>query len=177
MNIDTNKLKTGVTAAVALVAVGFGAYWYSASVHKPPIVSVSQSGAGVPANTGFGIPLATLTEAAPGLGAVFGPLEGPADAATLRVAFDPSVDGRGREVTLHGDTLMLPVTFGRDGQIPQRITITYRDGDVASVRYQGKSAGGSTFSVVRPEPEELADATLDAMPDVLDEEEDATAIE
>ena len=33
------------------------------------------------------------------------------------------------------------------------------------------------FWLVRPEPEELADATLDAMPDVLDEEEDATAIE
>jgi len=107
--------------------------------------------------------MATLAAAAPGVPVSFGSLVTAQEGGTLRLTFHATVDGRGRDVTLLGrevtladDTLMLPITFGRDSLVPRRITINYRDGKVATVRYQGSSSGGTTFQVVRRESEDLA---------------------
>lgn len=155
MNIDTPRIKRTAGVVIAIALVGVATYWYSASVHKPPIATVSQTGKGVPVSSSFGIPLATLTAAAPHVAVSFGWLDAPQEGSAFNLTFDPRVDGRGREVALVGDKLLLPVTFGRDSLVPERITITYRNGEVATVRYQGKSRSSSTFQVVRSEPEDL----------------------
>ncbi|MCC5859912.1 MAG: hypothetical protein JJT90_17275 [Ectothiorhodospiraceae bacterium] len=161
MNVDMKQIKLGAVAVAAVIVVGLGAHWYGASSHKPQIVSVVQAGAGLPSGSGFGVPLATLTQAAPGVAVSFGPLEGPATSGALKLRFDHTVEVQNREVHLINGELQLPVRFGRDNEVPQRITLTYRDGNLATVRYNGKS-GGMTFNV-RQEllAEALADETND----------------
>ncbi len=146
MKIDMQQIKLGAGVLAAVAVVGVGAYWYSASTHKPHIVTISQSGTGVTSGAVFGVPLSTLTLAAPGVPVSFGPLEGHPDVGAVNLKFDAGVDGTGREVTMVNGDLLLPVTFGRNSQVPERITVTYRNNNLNSVRYQGKS-GGVTFNV------------------------------
>ncbi len=151
----------GAGAVAAIILVGLGAHWYGASTNKPQIVPVVQAGAGIPSGSGFGVPLTTLTQAAPGVAVSFGPLEGPATSGAVKLRFDHTVDVQNREVHLINGELQLPVRFGRDNEVPQRITLTYRDGNLATVRYNGKS-GGVTFNVRQ---ELLAEAPADETTD------------
>lgn len=160
MKFDLQKIKLYAGVAAAVAVVGAGAYWYSASAHSPKIATVSQNACGVPATAAsFGIPLATMAATAAAVPVSFGPIEAPEAGGLVNLKFDPSVDGRGREVTMIGDTLLLPVTFGRGDQVPERITVTCRDGSVATVRYQGSSRAGSTFNVVHQQMAEAPAAT------------------
>jgi hypothetical protein len=158
--MDKAKAQTIGIALAAAVVVGAGSYWWAARAHTPPIVAISQTACGIPAvSASFGVPLATLRESAPRIGVSFGPIEAPQAGGPLRLMFDPAADGRGREVKLIGETLHLPVAFGRDDARPERITITCRDGQLANVRYQAGTRSSATFNVVREDIARLLEGT------------------
>ncbi|MCP1674837.1 hypothetical protein J2T57_001975 [Natronocella acetinitrilica] len=157
MGIDMQQIKLGGVAVAMTLAVGLGGYWYGASSHKPEIVPVVKTGAGLPAGSGFGIPLITLTSAAPGVPVRFGPLDAESTGSLVNLQFSTKVDGRGREVALVNGDLMLPVRFGRNDEVPKQISIAYRNGSPATVRYTGRQ-GGATFNIIE---ELLVQATTD----------------
>jgi len=143
------KIKEAAKIVAVAAVVGAGAYWYSASAHSPEIVTISQTACGVPSTSAsFGVPIATLAEHAPGVPFSFGPIEAPEGGGAITIRFDPSADGKGREVTMAGDTLHLPVAYGRSSALPERVVVTCRDGEIATVRYSGSGERSVSFSVV-----------------------------
>jgi hypothetical protein len=146
--MDMEKLKLYGGAAAAAIVIAFGAYSYAAWSTAPEVVRISNVGCGTQAGGGaFGVPLQMVKLAAPALAVSYGPVELPATGSAVRIAFDPSVDGSGREVHLVDDTLRLPTTFGRD-VTPERVRITCRDGQIQTVRFE-RQRQNSTFNVVR----------------------------
>ena len=172
IRFDTNKLKLAGYAALAVVVAGVGGYAWARSVHKPAIVEVSQTACGVPATTAaFGVPLQTALRSGGGVPFGLGPIEVPQGGGPIRLTFDPAADGKGREVRMVDGALHLPIAFGRDNRAPERITLTCRDGALASVRYQGRDRRGSTFNVIREE------ATAAVAPGAYDRLDGAAAVE
>lgn len=155
--MDMQKIKLAGYSAAAVVIGGAVGYYWSQSVHEPKIVQVTRTACGVPAGSGsFGVPLQTVLASSPQLPFGIGPFEAPDGGGLVRLVFDPDVDGRGREVRMVDGTLLLPTGFGRDNQMPQRITITCRDGAIASVRYQRDRRASATFNVLREEATAMA---------------------
>jgi hypothetical protein len=171
--MDMNSIKYGAAAVVAVAIAAGAGYWWSARVHSPPMVQVASTTCGVPAAMArFDLPLQTAVQAVGDRSIVIGPVDMPQGGGLVNLRFDRSVDGRAREVTMLDSTLNLPIAFGRDGDLPERITLTCRDGKLNSVRYQSARRTGSTFTVVHEqtaamvpeiapeEPVEAADAAL-----------------
>ena len=150
--MDTSRIKLGACAAVAVLAAGGIGYWWAQSTYEPRIVEVSNTACGVPTATArFGVPLQTAVASMGNLPFGVGPVELPQGGGLVSLTFDPATDGKGREVRMVGNNLYLPTAFGRNNQIPERITISCRDGAVGIVRYQGGSRTSSTFNVIREE--------------------------
>ena len=162
--IKTEQLKLAGYAALAVVVAGAGGYVWARTVHKPEIVEVSQTACGVPPATArFGVPLQTAMTSIGNRPFAVGPIEVPQGGGVVQLTFNAANDGKGREVKMVDGNLQLPVAFGRDDSRPERITITCRDGTIASVRYQGSNRRSATFNVIREEatamaPEEQAEA-------------------
>ena len=137
-------------AAVAALLSGAGGYYWARSVHKPALVEVSRTACGLPlATTSLKVPLETALAASGNLGFGLGPLEIPDGGGVISLRFDPAIDVGSREVRLVDDVLHLPTGFGRDKRSPTRITISCRNGAIASVRYQGDRRTSTSFNVVR----------------------------
>lgn len=150
--MDMTSIKYGAAAVVAVAIAAGAGYWWSARVHSPPMVQVASTTCGVPAATArFDLPLQTAVQAVGDRSIVIGPVDMPQGGGLVSLRFDRSVDGRGREVTLRDGILHLPVAFGRDNDMPERITLTCRDSRINSVRYQSARRTGSTFNVVHEE--------------------------
>ncbi len=152
--MDMEKLrsmKTKAGIAAALVVVAGGSYAVASWMSQPEVVAVSGTGCGnIAATANFGVPLRTVDMAAPAVQVSYGPVEYPSAGGPFRLAFDKQVDGREREVVMVGDTLRLPMTFGRDNASPKQIRITCRDNAITTVRYaRGRTA--TTFNVTRQE--------------------------
>ncbi len=157
--MDMQKIKQAGIAVAAVVVGGAAGYYWSQSVHEPEIVEVVRTACGVPAaSASFGVPLRTAMESGKRLPFGVGPFETADSGGLVRLVFDPAVDGRGREVRMVDGTLHLPTAFGRDNQTPERITITCRDGAIASVRYQRDRRSSTTFNVLREEVTAMAPA-------------------
>lgn len=155
--MDMQKIKTAGIAVAAVVVGGAVGYYWSQSVHEPEIVEVVRTACGVPAaSASFGVPLQTALQSGKKLPFGVGPFETADSGGLVRLVFDPAVDGRGREVRMIDGTLHLPTAFGRDSQTPERITITCRDGTIASVRYQRDRRSSTTFNVLREERTAMA---------------------
>ena len=148
--MDTSKIKFGGYAAVAVLVAGGIGYWWAQSTYQPRIVEVSNTACGVPTATArFGVPLQTAMASMGSVPFGVGPVELPQGGGLVNLTFDPAADGKGREVRMVGNSLHLPTAFGRNNQIPERITISCRDGAVGTVRYQGGNRTSTTFNVIR----------------------------
>jgi hypothetical protein len=155
--MDMQKMKIGAGMVAGAIIIAGASYAFATWMTKPELVAVSSSGCGsIGAAGNFGVPLSTVGFAAPGLAASFGPVDYPSAGGAVRFAFDRQVDGKGREVVLAGDTLRLPMTFGRDNLSPERISVSCRNGQIATVRYN-RGRTGTTFNVVRQELSEATD--------------------
>lgn len=142
------KFKRASVMLVGAAVLGSGGYWYGSSSATPKMVAVSQTGCGTAATSGtFSVPLETIKRGAPKITASYGPMEIPAE-SLVQFKFDPNADGKLREISLVGDALHLPVTFGSGGAVPERIRVNCRDGAIATIRYESGSRS-QTFSVVR----------------------------
>lgn len=157
--MDRSKINLWSTAALAAVLAGGIGYWWSASVHEPELVEVTSTACGVaPATARFDVPLQTAVQAIGQRSFIIGPVDMPQAGGILHLRFDGAVDGKGREVRLVDGTLHLPTTFGRDNLMPERVTLTCRDGAISSVRYQADRRSGTTFTIVHEETAALAPA-------------------
>ena len=149
--IKSMNMKTKTIAAAALIVVATAGYAAASWVRSPEVVAVSSMGcANAATATSFGVPLRTVGSAAPGVPLSFGPLDYESAGGLIRLAFDGQSDGRGREIVMAGDSLLLPTTFGRDKVSPKEIRITCRDGAITTVRYN-RGRTSTTFNVTRQE--------------------------
>lgn len=152
--MDMQRVKTIGGAAVGAVVLAVGGYFYGTSSASPELVAVSSVGCGATAGTGnFDVPLITVTTGAPTMTVSYGLLDLPSASKAVRLSFDRNVDGKGNEVALIGDTLHLPLTFGRNDATPTSIRISCRDSAINSVRFQ-RDRANATFNVVRQEVSE-----------------------
>lgn len=159
--MDTQKMKLGAGLVAGAIALAVGGYAAGSWMTKPELVAVTSTGCGSIETAGsFGLPLRTVGLSAPAIAVSFGPVDYPTGGGGIRLAFERQVEGGGREVVLVGDTLRLPMTFGRDNLSPERITVTCRNGDIATVRYN-RGRSGTTFNVVR---QEISEAGEEAQP-------------
>ena len=148
--MKTDRIKFLVYAAAAVLVAGFAGYTWAKWTHEPPLVEITRTACGVPTTTAsFRLPLQTALEAGQNAPLALGPVDMPDGGGLITLRFDPSVDGRGREVRMLDDVLYLPTAFGRGAELPQRITITCRDGMPASIRYQGDRRNAMTYTVLR----------------------------
>lgn len=153
--MDMKRVKTIGGAAVGAIVLAIGGYFYGTTSATPELVTVSNLGCGSPAGSAnFDVPLITVTTGAPTMSVSYGVLDLPATNKAVRLTFDRAVDGKGNEVALIGDTLHLPLTFGRNDATPTTIRISCRDGAITSVRYQ-RDRANATFNVVRQTVSEI----------------------
>jgi hypothetical protein len=172
MNLNRIKMVSAVVAAVAVAgAVGYqGARW----AHAPKLLEVAEAACGVPpATAAFAFPLEGALRSSGSLPIAVGPIDMPGGGGLITLRFDPTVDGGARDVRMIEDVIYLPTGYGRDAQIPDRITITCRDGGIASVRYRNDRRGGATFNVLR---EQAAAMISDASEPSGDAAEDAAPV-
>ncbi len=142
------KVAAGLTLTIA-VAFG-GGYAWARMVSQPEIVEIGSIACGVPPLTAsFGVPLQAVLAAVGDLPFGVGPVDVPEGGGRVYLLFDPTADGKRRDVRLVDATLHLPTLFGQDEVAPKQITINCRDGLLGSVRYQGTDRETATFSVVR----------------------------
>ncbi len=154
--MDMTKLKMIGGAAAGAVVLAFAGYYYGTSSATPELVAVTNVGCGAATGSGrFEVPLQTVSLAAPTMSVSYGELDLSGIERKLRLNFDRNVDGSGSEVLLIGDTLHLPMTFGRNNTIPSAIRINCRDGQLAGIRYQ-RDRANTTFDVVH---QTISDAT------------------
>lgn len=145
--LSTNLRLAGYVAlAVALAAVG--GYAWARTVHMPQIVDIGSTACGVPeTSTRFGVPLEAVMRVSGGVPFSVGPLAVPEGGGPLSLSFEPDLDGLAEEVRLEAATLHLPTSFGEDRQLPERITLHCRDGDLGSVRYQSHGRASTVFKI------------------------------
>jgi hypothetical protein len=163
----------GALVVTAAIAGGVGYQWARWSF-EPKLIQVTETACGVPpATTAFAIPLEGVLRSLGNLPMAVGPLDIPAGGGLVTLRFDPTVDGRGREVRMIEDVVHLPTGYGRNAQIPDHITLTCRDGAIASVRYRNDGRGSATFNVLR---EQAAAMMSDASEPSGDAAEDAAPV-
>lgn len=160
----TARVRTlGTTLAAAAVAGGAGYLWAQWS-YQPKLVEVQQTACGIPPSTAsFAVPLEAALRSGGELPIAVGPIDIPDGGGFVVLRFDPAVDGRGRDVRMIDELLVLPTAYGRDATLPERITVTCRDGAIASVRYQSGRRGGSIFSVLHERAAAMAGDEADVV--------------
>jgi hypothetical protein len=147
--ISANLKLAGYLAVAAALAAG-GGYAWARTVHRPQIVEVGSTACGVPeTSSSFGVPLEVVMRVSGGMPFSVGPLEVPEGGGPLSLSFEPGLDGAAEEVRLDGATLHLPTRFGEDRQLPERITLHCREGDLGAVRYQSSGRASTVFKVLR----------------------------
>jgi hypothetical protein len=161
MPMTAERRRTAVALCVAGLGLTVGAAAYVVSFHltAPRTVPITLAGC-----LGFGvatveIPLEALhvgTSALPiSFGPIsFGPIELPGGGGAIHLHFhavaSPSgdgVQGAQGEVVRSGDMVILPLTFGRDGALPDRIDLKCRDGKLTGIRYR-REGNSQTFRVI-----------------------------
>lgn len=145
--ISANRKLAGYVAVAAALAAG-GGYAWARTVHMPQIVDIGSTACGVPESSPrFGVPLEVMVRVSGGVPFSVGPLEVPERGGPLSLSFEPGLDGLAEEVRLEGATLHLPTHFGQDQQLPERITLHCREGDLGSVRYQSNGRASTVFKI------------------------------
>jgi hypothetical protein len=151
--ICTNLKLAGYLAVAAVLAAG-GGYAWARTVHMPQIVDIGSTACGLPESSpSFGVPLEAVIRVSGGVPFSVGPVAVPEGGGPLSLRFDPELDGLAEEVRLEGTTLHLPTSFGDDRQLPQRITLHCREGDIGSVRYHSNGRASAVFKVLRSAPD------------------------
>jgi hypothetical protein len=163
--MNTAKIKTwALVIGVGAVAIA-GTWLYSSSALTPAVAQVASSGCGPDDPATFGVPLELLAETAGGVVFEAGPFATADLPGPLRIVFDPAMSGTEREITMLGDTIALPTTYGRSAAVPERINITCKDGAITTVRYTGGRSSATNFNVTLAEA-----AVIEAVPGVVEED-------
>lgn len=172
--MNLNRIKTvGALVVAAAVAGGIGYQW-ARWTYQPKLIQVTESACGIPpATAAFAIPLQGAMQTI-GLPIAVGPIDVPGGGGFITLRFDPTVDGRAREVQMIEDTVYLPTAYGHNAQVPDQITITCRDGAIASVRYRNDRRGSATFNVLREQAAAMVSDAPAPAPNAADPAESAT---
>ncbi len=128
----------GLTTLLAgLAALGVaGTAGYLAGRSEPaPEVGISAISCGIPGAEGFTIPLALLSDAEARVPVLVGPVEVRGAGAPVLLRFVPPRDLDPAGILQRDGVLHLPSRLA-DGSVPEAITLSCRDGAIASVLYQ-----------------------------------------
>jgi hypothetical protein len=157
MPMSAGKRRFSATFCVAGLGLTAGAAAYLVSFHltAPRTVPITLAGC-----LGFGvatveIPLESLHAGASAVPISFGPIELPGAGGPIRLHFHPAGspsgatdrDGGRDEVFRSGDMVILPLTFGHDRTLPDRIDLKCLNGELAAIRYRHED-DSQTFRVV-----------------------------
>lgn len=173
--MNLNRIKTvGALVVAAAIAGGVGYQW-ARWTYQPKLIQVTETACGIPpATAAFAIPLEGAMQSIGGLPIAVGPIEIPEGGGLITLQFDPTVDGQAREVQMIEGIVYLPTAYGRNAQIPDQITITCRDGAIASVRYRNDRRGGATFNVLREQAAAMVSDASEPAGEAADQAEPAT---
>jgi len=133
------------------LAAGVAAYFVSFHLSAPRTVPVTLAGC-----LGYGvatveIPLESLHAGVSAVPISFGPIDLAVAGGPIRLHFHPAAapfgNGGRYEVSRSGDMVILPLTFGDDRTLPDRIDLKCLNGELTSIRYRHES-DSQTFRVV-----------------------------
>jgi hypothetical protein len=157
MPMSAGKRRFSAAFCVAGLGLAAGAAAYLISFHMtaPSTVPITLAGC-----LGFGvatveIPLESLHAGTSAVPISFGPIELPGAGGAIRLHFHPAAspsgvggrDGGREEVFRSGDMVILPLTFGHDRTLPDRIDLKCLNGELTSIRYRHEDHS-QTFRVV-----------------------------
>ncbi len=157
MPMSTGKRRFSTAFCIAGVGLAAGAAAYLVSFHltAPRTVPITLAGC-----LGFGvatveIPLESLHAGTSAVPISFGPIELPGAGGPVRLHFHPAAlpsgtggrDGGRDEVFRSGDMVILPLTFGHDRTLPDRIDLKCLNGELTAIRYR-HGDDSQTFRVV-----------------------------
>ncbi len=150
---SAEKRRASVAFCVAGLGLAAGAAAYFVSFHltAPRTVPITLAGC-----LGFGmatveIPLESLHAGTSVIPISFGPIDLPGAGGAIRLHFHPAASQTGNdsreEVLRSGDMVILPLTFGHDRALPDRIDLKCLNGELTSIRYRHEG-DSQTFRVV-----------------------------
>ena len=153
MPMSAGKRRFSATFCVAGLGLAAGAAAYLVSFHltAPRTVPITLAGC-----LGYGvatveIPLESLHAGTSAVPISFGPIELPGAGGAIRLHFHPAASPSGAgdrdEVFRSGDMVILPLTFGHDHTLPDRIDLKCLNGELTAIRYR-HGDDSRTFRVV-----------------------------
>jgi hypothetical protein len=162
MPMNAGKRRTAVAACLAGlgVAAGTAAYFVSLQMTAPRTVAITLAACRGNGEARVEIPLQALEHGTSAVPISFGPIDLPGAGGSIRLHFHTSLssgndESDDAEVMRSGDMVHLPLTFGRDRVLPERIDLKCLEGRLTGIRYRHEG-GGRMFRVV-DEPREVAE--------------------
>lgn len=147
--MNLNLIKMGVALLATAAIAGTAGYQWARATYQPKLIQIAGTACGIPAETAtFAFPLEGALHSIGSVPIAVGPVDLPDGGGPITLRFDPSVDGQSREITMVEDVVHLPTAYGRNARVPEQITITCRDGAIASVRYRADRQASATFKVL-----------------------------
>lgn len=154
MPMSAGKRRAAAAACIAClgVAAGASAYFVSLRMTAPRTVPITLTGCRGNGEARVEIPLQALEHGTSTVPISFGPIDLPGAGGAVRLHFHTSLSSENdqvddAEVMRSGDMVHLPLTFGRDRLLPERIDLKCLDGKLTGIRYRHEG-GGRMFRVV-----------------------------
>jgi hypothetical protein len=135
------------------LAVGISAYFAAFHLTAPPTVPITLTGCQGTGEATIEIPLEALEKGPSAVPISFGPIHLPGAGGAIRLRFHPALSStEDGGILRSGDMVNLPLTFGHDRILPDRIDLKCMDGTLTGIRYRHEN-GGRMFRVVNDDPE------------------------
>ena len=151
MSVGKRRFSAAFFVAGLGLAAGTAAYFISLYLTAPKTVPITLAGClGYDVAT-VEIPLESLHAGTSAVPISFGPIKLPGAGGAIRLHFHPSASPSGAggrdEVFRSGDMVVLPLTFGQDRTLPDRIDLKCLNGELTSIRYRHEG-DSLTFRVI-----------------------------
>ena len=148
MNAGKRRAAAAAGLAGLGLAVGVSAYFAAFHLTAPRTVPITLTGCRGTGEARVEIPLEALERGASAIPISFGPIHLPGAGGAIRLRFNPALSpAEDGGVLRSGDMVNLPLTFGHDRTLPDRIDLKCMDGALTGIRYRHES-GGRMFRVV-----------------------------
>jgi hypothetical protein len=151
MTAETRRAAAVLWAAALGLIAGAAAYAVSFHMTAPRTVPITLAGC-----LGYGvatieIPLESLRAGTSAVLISFGPIDLARAGGPIRLHFRPAASPPGNggqgDVVRSGDMVELPLTFGHDRTLPDRIDLKCLNGELTAIRYR-RGDDSRTFRVV-----------------------------
>lgn len=150
MAMNAGRWRAAAVAGLAGLglAAGVSAYFTALHLTAPRTVPITLTGCRGAGDERIEIPLEALGQGISAIPISFGPIHLPGAGGAIRLRFHPALSSmEDGGILRSGDMVNLPLTFGHDRTLPDRIDLKCMDGILTGIRYRHEN-GGRMFRIV-----------------------------